>query len=98
MGMPCNGARSLDKGKATQSKKDGMKQLKIVTHYFRTDPQFLGDYTSVEIYLDAVKLVEYGDAYHDKGRDKAQGFVDAVTALVGAENINMCHEQVADYE
>lgn len=74
-----------------------MKTLKIVTHYFETDPRFLGDYTSVEVHLDGVKVVEYGDAYHDKGQDKAQGFVDAVKALVGEEHLNIQHERVADY-
>ncbi len=74
-----------------------MKTLKIVTHYFEEDSQFHGDYAGVEVLLDGAKLVEYGDAYHDRGLDKAQGFVDAVVSLLGAANVAVTREQVADY-
>ncbi len=74
-----------------------MKKIKVLTHYFEDDPTFIGDYTSVEVFLDDLKVVEYGDAYHDRGAQKADGFVDAVSHIYGADNCQVIREQVADY-
>ena len=35
-----------------------------------------GDYDGVEVIIDDVVVAEYGDYYHDKGAEKAEGFVE----------------------
>jgi hypothetical protein len=50
----------------------------------------------VSITIDGDEMVRYGDQYHDKGRDKAEGFVDGLTCAYG--EISLSHEYVADYE
>ena len=55
-----------------------------------------GDYREVSITIDGTEMVRYGDHYHDKGRDKAEGFVDGLTCAYG--EILLSHEYVADYE
>lgn len=52
--------------------------VKIVTHYSDQDPEFYGDYGSIEILINGVLAEEYGDYYHDKGREKSEGFMDCM--------------------
>jgi hypothetical protein len=42
-----------------------------------------GDYSRIEIFRDDVLVMEYGDQYHDKGRDKAEAFFDGIMELLG---------------
>jgi hypothetical protein len=42
-----------------------------------------GDYSRIEIFRDDVLVMEYGDQYHDKGRDKAEEFFDGIMELLG---------------
>lgn len=55
-----------------------------------------GDYREVSITVDGHEVARYGDHYHDKGRDKANGFVDGLMCAYG--EISLSHEYVADYE
>ncbi len=60
--------------------------LTITTHYQRSDNEFGGDYDSVDVCLrigDDRFLFQYGDYYHDKGLEKAQGIIDLVRAIYG---------------
>lgn len=77
-----------------------MIQIKIITHYLVDDPEFEGDYTQIEIFMNmglGHKLVKtYGDYYHDKGDEKAAGFMDGISALTDDYSIEEI--EVADYE
>lgn len=53
----------------------------ILTHYAKKEKNQLGDYYYVTIHKGAKKepiMKTYGDQYHDQGKEKAQGFKDAV--------------------
>lgn len=71
-----------------------MKVLKIVTHFSVEDPEFISDYVSVEVFLDGNRVASYGDAYHDRGAEKARGFEDGVRALF--PDVQVVRERVAD--
>jgi hypothetical protein len=59
-------------------------KLNVLTHYFKTDPEHLGDYTGVEIFTeDGKRLICYGDAYSDKGFDRAAGFLQGYSTALG---------------
>lgn len=53
-------------------------------HTIETGPDEDGDYYQVFLVLNGHVLVHYGDYYHDKGSDKAGGFIDAYTMLANA--------------
>jgi len=55
--------------------------LHIVTYYMSDDPEFKGDYTKMEIYSGEELLKTYGDAYHDHGGEKVDGFLDGLQAV-----------------
>ena len=58
----------------------------VTMHYPKSDKDMYGDYYDVTINVacgDTMLHMEYGDAYHDKGWEKAQGFVDALKLLYG---------------
>lgn len=48
----------------------------IEKHFFKGDIN--GDYTDVIVRVDDEVAVQYGDSYHDKGKERAQGFVDGL--------------------
>ncbi len=51
--------------------------VKVITHYYKDDVNYTGDYDSVEIQINNTPVVLFGDSYHDKGKEKAQGFIEA---------------------
>mgnify|MGYP000181496967 CR=1 FL=1 len=53
--------------------------LTVVTYYSPEDKDFMDDYHYVEI-LDSTGVVvaNYGDHYHDKGRERALGFTEGI--------------------
>lgn len=55
-----------------------MTTIKVQVVYEGNDG---GDYTEVRILIDDVLHIKYGDHYDDKGRDKAEGFLDGYLAL-----------------
>lgn len=55
-----------------------------------------GDYWAYSVQVDGVEVARYGDHYHDKGADKAEGFVDALVYVY--KEINYTFKQVADQE
>ena len=60
----------------------------VTAHYPKSDKEMYGDYYDVTINVacgDMMLHMEYGDAYHDKGWEKAQGFVDALKLLYGSK-------------
>jgi hypothetical protein len=77
--------------------------ITIRTHYLREDTEFIYDYASVDVLVDGAVAVSYGDYYHDKGSEKAQGFVAAVEWLHANKHLTdpkleIKHEEVADYD
>lgn len=75
------------------------------TRYFTDDPECDADYAAVEVWLEdegqMTRVREYGDYYHDKGDEKADGFIDG--AYWGASEHGGSYEigdeeRVADYE
>lgn len=75
-----------------------MIHFREVIHYSERDKNCGGDYREIEIFMDD-KLVEtYGDHYHDKGRDKSEGFYDAVNLLLQEVEWDWETVQIADYE
>ena len=78
-------------------KKEGVT---VTTHYPKSDKNKDGDYYDVTV--DATVLEqqyhwEYGDSYHDKGREKAEGVVDALKTIYGKKFITL-KISVADRE
>lgn len=53
-----------------------MRTLQIIEHFAEDDEECGGDYWSVEVLADGVRVQQYGDDYHDDGASKASGFVD----------------------
>ena len=70
--------------------------LTIITHYAENDPEFTSDYHSIGIYIDGELVREYGDSYHDKGKEKVEGYLNALDDLTMLDAIE--HKSVADYE
>lgn len=52
-------------------------KLKVITHFEKEDINFQGDYWDIEVFVDDKPAVIFGDHYHDKGKDKCTGFIQA---------------------
>ncbi len=67
-----------------------------VTHYPEDDPKGNGDYYDIEL-LDAEGKViaTFGDYYHDKGQEKAEGFIQGVEYALGVK-VKVVHKKAAD--
>ena len=78
-----------------------IKGITVTTHYPKSDKRCEGDYYDVDIMVKADNkqyfAMQYGDHYHDKGHDKAQGFVDAIHALFGS-SVPVLRYNVSDRE
>ena len=74
--------------------------VKITTHFFTSDPECNGDYCKVTVKLSGTLIREYGDAYHDNGAHKAEGFVDGYlwANRHSRQEIRVVRENIADYE
>ncbi len=53
----------------------------VVTHYDQDDTEFMYDYTEVSVRHEGAVVAHYGDSYHDKGFEKAEGFIDGVKVM-----------------
>lgn len=73
-----------------------LKTVERVTHYPDTDPECGSDYYDVELIDRATgkQIVAYGDAYHDRGSEKMDGFLDALTKQNA--DLEIIHSDVAD--
>ena len=75
-----------------------MMKILEITHYPKSDKKCWGDYWDVELQDEKGNTIaEFGDAYHDKGLDKAQGFIEGVSWAKGVK-INVIRKNVADRE
>lgn len=71
-------------------------EILIITHYAKDDPQFVYDYCDIEIFVDGKLVKEYGDYYHDNGKEKVEGFIDAYKDIYGKDTIFVLERDVAD--
>lgn len=73
-----------------------MKKTKVIIrmHFLKDDKSCGGDYNDVEVIVDGKLAVQYGDHYHDKGTEKAEGFVDGL--IFAGLNPEVKDERVAD--
>jgi major membrane immunogen (membrane-anchored lipoprotein) len=55
------------------------------------DEDFGGDCQGVDIYIDGKLVKSYGDYYHDKGEEKAEGFIDGVAYILGRNRIKVSY-------
>ncbi len=53
-------------------------KVRIITHFPENER---GDYTEVSIEIQGKEIIRYGDSYHDSGRERAAGFMDAFKLL-----------------
>ncbi len=71
-------------------------ELTILTHYAKDDIDFTGDYWKVEVFDETGKCIYIkGDDYHDKGKEKVEGFIDGYQ-LTSKEIIKITNERIAD--
>ena len=69
-----------------------------VTHYEREDTDFGGDYSDIELLDESGNIIaEFGDSYHDKGQEKAEGFIKGVEWLAG-KKVELIILNIADRE
>lgn len=68
----------------------------VITHYAQDDPDCDGDYRAVTILVENVQVAEYGDYYHDKGRERAAGFIDGLT--YACPSVTVTHSEHADWD
>ena len=73
-----------------------MNTIQIVTHYEEDDPDGDGDYLAVDVLVNDEIVMEYGDAYHDKGSEKADSFVAGVMHAVPGEYERLPDKDVGD--
>ena len=74
--------------------------ITVTTHYQKSDTECGSDYCDVHIDVtvkDKRYHMDYGDAYHDKGHEKAEGFVDALKIVFGSK-FPVIRVDVADRE
>lgn len=60
--------------------------ITVTAHYPKSDTKMYGDYYDISINVacgDKMLSAEYGDQYHDKGWEKAEGFIDAFKLIFG---------------
>lgn len=72
-----------------------MYNLTVVTHY---EKAYGGDYTKVTVEMDGDVLREFGDRYHDKGREKADAYTMAFYDLFGHQEVEVRYESREDTE
>lgn len=76
-------------------------KILVITHFDKDDPNCYGEYCEITIHTydgdRPRKIAEYGDWYHDKGKEKAEGFVDGIKYCVDVD-VAVEHRNVADWE
>jgi len=73
-------------------------KMKVVWHYEEEDKEFDSDYSCIDLFDEEGNLVwRFGDAYHDSGHEKLDGFIDGIVWATG-EQVELVREQIADGE
>lgn len=76
--------------------KNYFMKVEIVKHYEDTDEDCSSDYWDIEIFVDGKLAKQYGDYYHDKGDEKADGFLDALYFLGLIKQPDVTVKYIAD--
>lgn len=88
----------MSKKKVAQKKvkkRARVRNLKIVTHYRKDDPEFYGDYDSIEVFNNRGKCIAcFGDRY-SAGKWGLEGFLFGLDVADGREPVTRW-EKVAD--
>lgn len=78
-----------------KAKKVTIKITQIM-HYQKEDTGCGGDYYDIELQDSEGKVIAtFGDYYHDKGEEKAEGFILGVECALGV-TVNLVKKYVAD--
>lgn len=72
-------------------------EITQVVHYSTEDRDFVRDYFDVELFQAGQIIASFGDHYHDKGLDRAAGFILGVEWATGAV-VQLILKNVADRE
>jgi len=77
-----------------------MDVIKIVTHYYKDDVEFIGDYCSKEIFVNEKKVWELEDEYHSGGYARVEGFIQGYKKAKGLKEneLEIVCDNIADYE
>jgi hypothetical protein len=72
----------------------------IRIHYATDDPEFICDYCSVDVVINGVEIISYGDSFdQDGGLAGARGFAVGFCRGKGiSTTVNIMEERVADFE
>ena len=69
--------------------------INVITHYYADDTDCYGDYAAVSIEIDGIEIIQFGDHYHDKGREQAEGFIYACKHF--HPSCIVTYRKIADY-
>jgi hypothetical protein len=73
-----------------------MMTITRITRYGTDDPECNGDYYEVILKHGRKILGHFGDYYHDKGWEKADGFIAGMKVF--EPNLRVVTKDVADYD
>ena len=57
-------------------------EISIIKHFSYTDVNCEEDYEYVTVEINCVEVQRYGDGYHDKGLEHAEGFTDGIEHIL----------------
>lgn len=71
--------------------------IEVISHYDKNEDEYCtGDYCAVTVKIDDKTCQRYGDYYHDKGEQKAEGFIDGVRYF--NPDVNVIYIKIADWD
>lgn len=68
----------------------------VIKHFYKDDIECGGDYASIDIEINKIKVITFGDYYHDKGEEQAQGFIEATKHFF--PDCQILHVSINDYK
>lgn len=74
------------------------KNITVVTHFLESDEDCSSDYVSVEVFINGKPVASYGDSYHEKGKENAEGFIAGLIYAYGQENCAVDQVNKADIQ
>lgn len=77
-----------------------MTEFTVITHYSTDDQDCSGDYVDIELNINGCLYYTAGDHYHDKGRDRVEGYIAGwcARASLSEEEFEIKYVDVADRE
>jgi hypothetical protein len=94
---PCFTPLEKFKARIRALRRSKMIKLTVVTHFWKDDKEYAGDYVAMEILDQNGNVIkEYQDAYHDSSGEKVRGFIAGVKWAKGSELVEVEYKSVAD--